>query len=251
VNLVAVGQNLPFNHVVQGWDAGTGLPLPGWPRATDDWQLLSSPSIANVGGGSEREVLVGTGLYLLHAYQPNGLEPLGFPKFAGGWLSGVTPVGDIDGDGLLEIANWTREGNMFVWDTDVSACDGVNEWPGFRHDDRNTGVYGTDAESPGPVRDLDVDGLPLPGAPTTLSWKAPGGDGFCGRAAHYEVRISSEPITEDNWDSAVVVGMPIALPVGSSESFILPPAGPGFGYLSVRAVDAAGNAGPVSEVLLP
>jgi hypothetical protein len=248
VNLVAVGQNLPFNHVVQGWDAGTGLPLPGWPRATDDWQLLSSPSIANVGGGSDREVIVGTGLYLLHAYQPNGLEPAGFPKFAGGWLSGVTPVGDIDGDGLLEIANWTREGNMFVWDTDVSACDGVNEWPGFRHDDRNSGVYGNDARSPGPIRELSVGGLPLPGSPSTMHWKAPGGDGFCGQAHHYEVRASGAPVTEDNWDATQLLGTPPASLPGTSESFTLPALPLGTAYLVVRAVDAAGNAGPISEV---
>ena len=81
---------------------------------------------------------MGTGLYLLHAYQPDGTEPPGFPKFTSGWLAGVTPVGDIDGDGLLEIANWTREGNMFVWDTNVPVCNGDSEWPGFRHDNRNT-----------------------------------------------------------------------------------------------------------------
>jgi hypothetical protein len=141
VNLVAAGQNLPFTHVVQGWDAQTGQPLPGWPLATDDWQLLSSPSIANVGGDAAREVIVGTGLYLLHAYGPAGTEPAGFPKFTGGWLFGVTPVGDIDGDGYLNIANWTREGNVFVWDTDVPATPGNIEWGGFRHDNRNSGVY--------------------------------------------------------------------------------------------------------------
>jgi hypothetical protein len=250
VNLVAVGQNLPFNHVVQGWDAGTGLALPGWPRATDDWQLLSSPSIANVGGGGEREVIVGTGLYLLHAYQPNGLEPPGFPKFAGGWLSGVTPVGDIDGDGLLEIANWTREGNIFVWDTDVSVCDGDGEWPGFRHDDRNTGVYGHDARSPGPVRDLQAS-APLLGGSPTLTWEAPGSDGPCGRASHYEVRALSEPLTEDTWESALLLGTPAAGQAGSAEAYALPAVMPGTMYLGVRAIDQAGNAGPISEVVSP
>lgn len=179
-NLVAAGQNIPFTHVVQGWDARTGQALPGWPRATDDWQLLSSPSIANVGGGSEREVIVGTGLYPLHAYGPTGTEPPGFPKFTGGWLSGVTPIGDVDGDGLLEIANWTREGNVFVWDTTVSVCDGDDEWPGFRHDNRNTGAYETDATDPGTVTGLTATSLPTNAI--RMNWTATGGDGVCGQA---------------------------------------------------------------------
>jgi hypothetical protein len=162
----------------------------------------------------------------------------------------VTPVGDIDGDGLLEIANWTREGNIFVWDTTVSACDGVNEWPGFRHDDRNSGVYGSDARSPGAPRDLSVDALSLGGA-STLRWKAPGSDGACGQADHYEVRASSAPITEDNWEAIELLGTPSAGLPGSEELFVLPPLSSASAYVAVRAVDAAGNAGPWSEVFLP
>jgi hypothetical protein len=44
VNLgVAVGQNLPYNHVVQAWNAQTGASLPTFPQAVEDFQLLSSP----------------------------------------------------------------------------------------------------------------------------------------------------------------------------------------------------------------
>ena len=72
-NLLAVNQNLPFCHVEQAWNAATGAALPGYPRATDDFQLLSQASIARVaGGGPQRQALVGTGLYQLHAYGPTG-----------------------------------------------------------------------------------------------------------------------------------------------------------------------------------
>ena len=48
VNLgVAVGQNLPYNHVVQAWNAQTGASLPSFPQAVEDFQLLSSPAVAN------------------------------------------------------------------------------------------------------------------------------------------------------------------------------------------------------------
>ena len=301
-NLVAIGQNIPYSHVVQGWNARTGAQLPGWPRATDDWQLLSSPSIANVGGGDEREVLVGNGLYMLHAYQPSGAEPQGFPKFTGGWLSGVTPIGDIDGDGKLEIANWTREGNIFVWDTDAPACGGNNEWWGFRHDDHNSGVYGNDTRAPSPVRDLSVTSLAsVSGGGTissglgianfgvnaqytngsaqgsvlfddhtngvkvksqsisavlstrglTLRWTAPGGDGYCGRADHYEIRASTSLITGANWKSAQLLGTMPAAPAGSPEKFAVPQLPPGTYYFAVRAVDGAGNIAPVSKTVAP
>ncbi|MGI9021125.1 MAG: S8 family serine peptidase, partial [Solirubrobacterales bacterium] len=75
VNLLAVNQNLPFSHVEQAWDPATGAAVPGYPRATDDFQLLSQGAVAQVaGGGPARQVLVGTGMYQLHAYGPDGAE---------------------------------------------------------------------------------------------------------------------------------------------------------------------------------
>src|SRR5438309_7854381 len=108
-------------------------------------------------------------------------------------------------------------------------------WFGFRHDNRNTGAYGTDTISPGPVRDLSATSLPLSG--TALHWTAPGGDGFCGKADHYEIRASSAPITGDNWDSAQLLGVMPAAAVGSQESFPIAPSLSGTYYVSVRAID--------------
>ncbi len=122
-NLLAPNQNLPFSHVVQAWDPSTGLAQPGFPRATDDFQLVSQPSIARVAGsGPERQALYGTGLYQLHAYGPSGLEAAGWPKFTGGWIYATPSVGDADGDGDLDVTTLTREGWSFLWDTGVDAC---------------------------------------------------------------------------------------------------------------------------------
>ena len=49
-NLLAVNQNLPFNHAQLAWDPSTGTALPGYPIATDDFQLLGQASVARVGG---------------------------------------------------------------------------------------------------------------------------------------------------------------------------------------------------------
>ena len=66
----------------------------------------------------------------------------------------ATPaVGDLNGDGLLELAYPTREGNLFVWDTPGQACRG-QEWPKYQHDLRNTGTHGVDARPPARIMNL-------------------------------------------------------------------------------------------------
>ena len=109
----------------------------------------------------------------------------------------MTPaVGDLDGDGLLELAYATREGNLFVWRTPGQACAG-QEWPKYQHDLRNTGTYGVDARPPSRI--LNLTG---PGIGRTVTWTATGDDMKCGRAASYDVRASSVPVTDANWATA-------------------------------------------------
>jgi hypothetical protein len=185
VNLgVAVGQNLPYNHVLQGWEGRTGTALPAFPQAVEDYQLLSSPSVADVGGTAGRELLAGTGLYLLRAIDALGREAPGFPKFTGGWLYAVPATGDVDGDGKLDVAVATREGRAFLWHTDRPACGGDGEWWTSRHDERSTGAHGTDTRPPGTATGL---GASFTGGRLRLAWHPPGDDWLCGAAARWEI----------------------------------------------------------------
>jgi len=88
VNLLLVGQNQPYNHLIGAFDAASGAPLPSYPTVTDDYQFLSSSNIAKVDPASPvNQVLAGTGLGLLHAYDgATGLDAPQFPKQTGGWL---------------------------------------------------------------------------------------------------------------------------------------------------------------------
>jgi hypothetical protein len=248
VNLLAVNQNLPFCHVEQAWDPVTGLAVPGYPRATDDFQLVSQSSVARVAGsGPQHQALVGTGLYQLHAYGPAGAEPAGWPKFTGGWLEATPAVGDADGDGNLDVTDVTREGWAFLWSTNVPACSGSNnEWWTWHHDERGTANYGIDGRPPGVPTALKASRKA--GGAVRLSWKAPGDDWSCGSPSHYQVITSPNRIRHPA-DGAVAAESNASDPVGSNVSVDI-----GQGNASWAAVlyrDEAGNWGLLRSVRLP
>jgi hypothetical protein len=250
-NLLAPNQNLPFSHVVQAWDPASGLAQPGFPRATDDFQLVSQPTVARVAGsGPERQTLYGTGLYQLHAYGPNGLEAPGWPKFTGGWIYASPAIGDADGDGNLDVTTLTREGWSFMWDTGVDACSGSNEeWWSFHHDEHGTSNYGTDARPPGTVRGLRAD----PGGVSSVvvSWTNPGDDWLCGTAEKFRVVLANGPI-DAAADGMVALEGSANGPAGSGDSVTLGPETIGAAtHAAVLYRDEVGNWGLLKDVALP
>jgi Subtilase family len=243
-NLLAVNQNLPFCHVEQAWDPATGDALPGYPRATDDFQLLSEASIARVAGsGPQRQALMGTGLYQLHAYGPTGAEAPGWPKFTGGWIESTPAVGDADGNGKLDIAGVTREGWSFLWGTGVSACgDSNDQWWTFHHDERSTANYGVDGRPPGSPRNLVASRNATVGS-VTVSWKQPGDDWLCGSPARYRVIASTDPIRHPG-DGNVIGYADAAGGAGQAVSRTFTQARIGTSqYIAVLYRDDAGNWG--------
>jgi hypothetical protein len=232
-NLLLVGQNIPYNHLIGAYDAATGLPLPAFPRVTDDFQFLSASGIAKVQPGESNQVLAGTGLGLLHAYDGiTGLDAPGFPKVTGGWLYSPAALSE---DG--RVAAITREGFLFEWDHPaLPRCQ--NEWPTFRHDQQGSGNY-------------DRDGTP-PSSPGRLFMRrgelvfyAPGDDGGCGTAAKYEIVTSASPIGPEQFAAATSLeDVPSPEAAGTVEFVPLPAHER---YVAVRAVDEAGNIGYPSE----
>ena len=230
-NLLLSGQNLPYNHLIGAYNAQTGLPLPAFPRITDDFQFLSSSDIASLNGSpTSNQVIAGTGLGLLHAYDgATGLDISGFPKVTGGWLFAPAALSD---DG--RIADITREGYLFEWNQpNLPSCQ--TEWPSFRHDDQQTGNYDKDGTAPSTPTGLVVSGK-------DLTFKAPGDDGQCGTATRYEIVTSDSPITPENFASATpLANPPTPQPAGSTVTYTLPDHIQR--YIGVRAIDDAGNVG--------
>jgi hypothetical protein len=243
-NLLAVNQNLPFCHVEQAWDPTTGSPVAGYPRATDDFQLLSEASIARVAGsGLGRQALMGTGLYQVHAYGATGAEAPGWPKFTGGWIESTPAVGDADGDGKLDVGGVTREGWSFLWRTGVSACGGSNnQWWSFHHDEHNTANYDVDGRPPGSPENLAATRNQATGS-VTVSWRQPGDDWLCGSPDRYRVIAANSPIRHPG-DGQVIADTAASGGSGQTVSRTFTAANIGAAaYVAVLYRDEAGNWG--------
>lgn len=126
------------HHQITAWSSETGALLPAFPRVMDDMQFIGSPALADVDGDGVAEVVNGSGAYQVRAYRSDGSTPEGWPKFTHGWHIASPTAGDVDGDGLTEIVAFTREGDMFVWDTPAPATEAALPWTGFGRDRRNT-----------------------------------------------------------------------------------------------------------------
>jgi len=84
---------------------------------------------------------------------------------------------------------------------------------------------------------------------TTLNWTAPGDDGDVGTASVYDIRYSTELITEENWDSAIQFeGEPVPQIAGSSESFEVE-LGSGTYYIAIKTADEVPNWSLLSNVI--
>ncbi len=229
-NLALSGQNVPYNHLIGAYDASSGLPLPAWPTVTDDYQFLSTSTIAQVVGGASQQVLAGTGLGLLHAYDGlTGGDVAGFPKVTGGGLFAPPALSDDH-----RLATISREGYLFQWALDGFGPTCQSEWPTYRHDPHNSGDYNTDGTAPGAPLKVALVG-------TTLSFGSPGDDYYCSAPASYVVLVNGKPVP---FTGDVQIGrQPATIELASK-----PPAG---SRVSVMARDDAGNTGIASSVILP
>lgn len=127
-------------YLIAAWSGSTGKMLDGMPTQVEDMQFLTMPSIADINGDDYPEVILGSGVYFIHAVDACGNEPQGWPKFTNGWTTSAAAVGDITGAGALDVITTTREGYLFAWKTKGSPT-GVIQWESFHHDNQNTGSY--------------------------------------------------------------------------------------------------------------
>lgn len=111
----------------------------------------SETVIGDVDGDGWNEVVFGTfsvrlvktlqvGVYIL---DHNGIPKAGSPLLVANseGISNSQALGDLDGDGLIEIAAATYDGWVYVWDAPGPALPERLPWPMPRHDLQRTGRY--------------------------------------------------------------------------------------------------------------
>lgn len=136
------GQRADFDHGVGAWTDG-GYFHEGFPKKVADYQFFMNYAIADVDGDGFNNVVSGDGGYFVWATNPDGTQAPGFPKWTQGWHIATPAVGDLDGDGLMEVVANTREGWLYAWSTGgpVGGIEGrpAIQWESFHRDDQNTG----------------------------------------------------------------------------------------------------------------
>ncbi len=159
--MLDVGRRHDRDHLLSAWDGATGEFLPGFPQVMEDMQFFMNPAIADLDGDGYAEVINGSGGFMVHAFDHEGREPEGWPKFTGQWLLGSPSIGDIDGDGMLDLIQGTRNGWLFAWSTTTPIAEADVQWATMHHDLRNTRNYHTALPTypaPPPPPDDEDDG---------------------------------------------------------------------------------------------
>ncbi len=184
-SLLLAGSGIPIVNYMRGFNATSGAEIPGMPSRAQGLDFLGAPAVADVNGDGSPDVIEGGDSSALHAFTSDGTQAAGFPKFTTGWVLFGPAVGDLNSDGRNDVVAATREGYVMAWKTKGKAS-ANNEWWGYRHDERNTGMYGVDTRPPGELRKAHLNR-----ADTKLRFEAPGDDWYAGKVDHYRIQFGN------------------------------------------------------------
>jgi hypothetical protein len=182
---------------------------------------------------------------------PDG-TPAG-PQRAG---AGVPSIADLDDDGHAEIVVATNPDSVvIVYDLGPGSWRaGPRTWTTERGNAARTGSATVPARVPvlddvPPETVTDLHGTPA-GDGVDLAWTVPRDQGPEGaRVARYELRFSTSPILEDNFDAATPISAPAPGTAGAIETVRAGGLEEHVAYwFALRSVDRAGNPSPLSNV---
>lgn len=121
---------------VTAWNSD-GSVVTGFPVSN----ILSttSPVIADVDGGTDLEILVGSGDRKVYAIKSNGVPAQGWPVSVGAGVTTGIAVSDMDHDGFNEMLLGCHDFKIYSLETTGSSA--KIEWSMAHHDAANTGQY--------------------------------------------------------------------------------------------------------------
>ena len=146
------------------WSGRSGKMLAASPIELGDFVGAVTPAVADLNGDGYPEMILPSGTGTLVAYDACGRSPKGWPKLLGGNMSRSPAIGDVDGDGKLDVVAVTDDGRVFAWRTDAPRNAYVS-WGSALHDAMNKSAYTPPVDTfpafPGPIR-LDQNGRCVP-----------------------------------------------------------------------------------------
>jgi hypothetical protein len=128
----------------------------------------------------------------------------------------------------------------------IKTADDVPNWSALSN---VTNVLTPDQTPPAAIGDLvAVTGEEL--GSVSISWSAPGDDSLTGVATGYVVKIHTQPITEQNWESAAIIaGVPAPETPGTEQNYTIPDLSPGqLYYVAMVSTDNYTNESGLSNI---
>ena len=159
------------------------------------------------------------------------------------------------------IGNWSQTTSLLKgrashtsvsFNSYVYAIGGYNYWADVYYNEVEYAPFvptPADTTPPSAITDLATSN-PTPDS-ITLTWTAPGDDGDVGLASQYDIRYSTSPINEGNWDFATQVdGEPPPMLAGCEENFVVTDLSPGMKYFAIKTADEVPNWSDLSNVAI-
>jgi len=144
---------LESDYIITDWGFAidqvlNGSVARGWPQETGG-DIYSSPTLGDLDGNGNLEVVVGSSDRKVYAWNYNGSLLSGWPRNTSGYVKSSPALSDLDGDNDLEVVVGSYGGWVYAWHHSGIPLDG---WP------KEFGYYSYMESSPA-IGDLDGDGI--------------------------------------------------------------------------------------------